>query len=73
MKLMRYIKIIEDNLQKKAIIKFKKLKIGDVIETHASSNKLFKLTKYSPKIGIEKGIAHFVKWFKEYHKYNVKK
>ena len=69
-KLMDYIKIIEKNLSKKAKINFKPMQRGDVYETKADITKIKKITNFSPKTDIEKGIKNFIEWYKSY--YNVK-
>lgn len=66
-KLMSYIKKIEEILNKKAKIKFIGLQKGDVIKTNASILLLKKNFSYTPKVGIHKGIFNFVKWYKKYY------
>lgn len=67
-KLMDYIKEIEKNINKKAIIVYRKLQKGDVKATYASSKKLFNKIKYRPKVSIKKGIKNFVSWYREFYK-----
>ena len=66
--LKNFISEIENLTNKK--LKFKKLKFqkGDVLKTHASINKLYKLTKYKPKITTKKGIKNFLDWYKSFYK-----
>ena len=66
--LKNFISEIEDLSNKK--LKFKKLKFqkGDVLKTHASINKLYKLTKYKPKTTTKKGIKNFLDWYKSFYK-----
>ena len=40
---------------------------GDTLKTHASINKITKLTKNKPKFSIESGIKNYLKWFKDYY------
>ena len=44
------------------------LQEGEVIVTRANIKKAKKMLGYSPKVGIEKGVKEFVKWYKEYFK-----
>ena len=67
--LMKFIKIIEKNLNKKAKIKFKSLQKADVYKTHASIEKLKKYSGFKPKTNVEKGIKKFIEWYKEYYKF----
>lgn len=66
-KLLRYIEVIEQNLCKKAKKKMMPMQQGDVPATVADIRKLKKLG-WKPTTRIEKGIANFVSWYKEYHK-----
>ena len=65
--LLKFVKIIEDNLNKKAIITFKEMQLGDVKETYANVDKLLKDFKFNPKINPEIGIKKFISWYKEYY------
>ena len=67
-KLMQYIKIIENKLGIKAKINFKKLQTGDVKGTLSNITKAKKELKYNPKIKIEEGIDNYIKWYKKYYK-----
>ena len=64
--LMKFVSLIESELQKKA--KFIKTKIqkGDVFKTHADNTKIIKKTKYQPKTKAKEGIKKFINWFKSY-------
>lgn len=57
------ISIIEENLQKKAIIKKFDDQPGDVPITYADVTKAKKLLGYTPMVPIEEGIERFTKWF----------
>jgi len=66
-KLMDFIKIIENKLEKKAKLKFLKLQPGDIVSTNAGLNKINKyLTNYK-QVGIKQGISNFVDWYKSYY------
>lgn len=66
--LMKYIKIIEKNLNIKSKKNFLPFQVGDALKTNASISKLKKLIKYSPKVKIEEGINKFIEWYKAHHK-----
>ena len=57
------ISIIEENLQKRAIIKQLDDQPGDVPITYADVTKAKRLLDYTPMVPIEEGIERFTKWF----------
>ncbi|MBU0628034.1 MAG: GDP-mannose 4,6-dehydratase [Nanoarchaeota archaeon] len=59
------IRLIEENLGKKANIVIKPKQKGDVEITYADISKAKMLLSYSPKVSIEEGIKLFVEWFKK--------
>lgn len=61
-----FVKAIEKNLNKKAVIEYLPLQKGDCVETWSDVTKLSNLG-YNPKIGIEEGVKNFVDWYREYH------
>lgn len=66
-KLIRYIKVLEDYLGKKAKKRLLPMQPGDVPKTVADIGKLRKLG-WKPTTGIEEGIKKFVEWYREYYK-----
>ncbi len=68
-KLLDLIDTIELILGKKAIRNFMPLQKGDVKSTWADTSLLKDLTDFSSKTDLKEGIAHFVKWYRQY--YNV--
>lgn len=64
--LMRYIQVLEENLGKKAKKNLLPMQPGDVPKTVADIRKLRRLG-WKPKIRIERGIANFVAWYKQYY------
>jgi UDP-glucuronate 4-epimerase len=66
-KLMSMIKLLENNLNKKAKIKFKSQHRTEMKLTHSSNSKAYKELDYKPKINIENGINNFIEWYKEYY------
>ena len=63
--LTKLIKLLEENLGKKAIIDHQPMQPGDVPLTFADIAKATKLLGYDPKTKIEEGIKKFVAWFEE--------
>ncbi len=63
--LLTLIHLIEENLGKKAKIKFLPPQPGDVSITYADISKAQRLLGYNPKVPIEEGIKRFVTWYKE--------
>ena len=68
-KLLDFIEAIESELDKKAIRNFMPMQMGDVSKTFADTSLLKAVVDFSPNTEIKKGVAHFIKWYKEY--YNV--
>jgi UDP-glucuronate 4-epimerase len=62
---LRYlIKLLEENLGKKAIVQQKPMQAGDVPQTFADISKARKLLGYNPQTKIEEGIERFAEWVK---------
>ena len=55
-KLLKFIELLEINLGKKAVINFKELQEGDVIETSSDSNLLSDWINFKPKVKIDLGL-----------------
>jgi len=66
--LMDYIAALEKALDKKAAKEFLPLQIGDVPETYANVDDLVEQFDYKPSTSVEKGISHFVAWYRDYFK-----
>ena len=64
---MKYIKIIEKNLNKKANIVFKIMQKGDIKDTLSDLKDTKKYISYKPKIKVEEGIRRFIEWYKSYY------
>ena len=63
--LRELIKLLEENLGKKAVIDWQPTQPGDVSQTFADISKARKLLNYNPQTKIEEGIKKFVGWFKQ--------
>ncbi len=66
--LMKYIEVLEDKLNKKAIKNFLPLQPGDVPSTYADVDDLVDAVGFKPKTSIEEGISNFVDWYRSYYK-----
>ena len=67
-KLVNYIKIIENNLGKKAKKKFLSKQKGDVKDTWADISKANKIFNFKPKTSPQEGVKKFIKWYKQYYR-----
>jgi UDP-glucuronate 4-epimerase len=65
--LLEFISILENELDKKAKIKFAELQKGDVLETWADLTLTQKVVNYYPKVEITEGLREFIVWFNEYY------
>ncbi|TAN64369.1 NAD-dependent epimerase/dehydratase family protein [bacterium] len=61
----RLISVIEENLGKKARVKYLPPVPGDVPITYADVSKATRLLGFEPEVRIEEGVARYVKWFLE--------
>ena len=62
--LRELVKLLEENLKKRAIIEKRPAQAGDVPQTFADISKARELLNYNPQTKIEQGIEKFVAWFK---------
>ena len=65
---MDYISALEKALGKKAKMNMKPLQPGDVPDTYADVDDLFKNFDYKPETTVEEGVANFVEWYLKYLK-----
>jgi UDP-glucuronate 4-epimerase len=68
-KLMDFVKAIEDELGIEAKKNFREMQPGDVYQTYADTQDLFAATGYTPKVTVKEGVAEFIQWYREF--YNV--
>lgn len=66
--LIKFIEVIEDILNKKAIKKYYPMQPGDVPITYADIRDLKKLINFSPKTDIVNGLNKFIDWYKKFNK-----
>lgn len=72
-RLMDFIKTIEDSLGMEAIKDFREMQPGDVYKTFADVSDLEKDFSYHPDTPIEDGIRKFVNWYLDYYKVSATK
>ena len=58
-----FISLLEDALNKKAIIEYLPMQKGDVTVTYADTSILSTLTGYKPKIHLKEGLENFTHWY----------
>lgn len=63
-KLMDFIKEMEQALGKEAIKEYLPMQKGDVFQTYADTTKLEQETGYKPQISLHEGITRFIEWYK---------
>ncbi len=66
--LLDFVKTLERELGRKAIIKNTDMQPGDVIKTSASTNLLEEWIGIQTKTSLETGIKLFINWFQDYYK-----
>ena len=67
-KLLAFIKAIENSLGKKAIHNYMPMQKGDVFMTLANTKLLKKMTGVIPKTNYKEGVRKFIKWYLQYYK-----
>ncbi len=67
-KLMNFIKSIENNLGLVAEKEMLPMQAGDVYQTWADVSRLQKDYHYKPNTSVEKGVQAFIEWYKMYYK-----
>lgn len=66
--LLRFIEVIEEKLEKKAVKNLLPIQEGDVPETFADVDDLIRDVDFKPATSIEAGIEKFVAWYTDYYK-----
>lgn len=67
-RLLDFIELLEELLEKKAIKNFLPMQAGDVEETYADIDNLSHLIGFSPNTSLENGLRSFVDWYRSYKK-----
>ena len=66
---MKFVSLIEENLERKAEINYVDMHPADIRHTLADITKIKKLG-YKPMTTIETGIRDFIGWYKDYYQKN---
>jgi UDP-glucuronate 4-epimerase len=66
--LLHLIALLEKELGRKAQKVLLPMQPGDVLSTYAHIEESTAQLDFVPKVSLEEGIAHFVKWYKDYYK-----
>ena len=69
-RLMDFVKVIEKELGKEAIIEYEPMQPGDVQSTSADVSQLFMDTGFTPGVDIQEGVHRFVSWYCDYYTSN---
>ena len=67
-KLLDFIKTIENSLGKNALKNYMPMQKGDVFMTLANTNLLKKITGFTPKTNYKEGVRNFIEWYLDYYK-----
>ena len=70
--LMEYIKMLELEIGRKAVIEFAEAQPGDVLNTLSDSSRLAQEIEFAPRVPLEQGIKQFIEWYKNYYKQVVR-
>jgi UDP-glucuronate 4-epimerase len=65
--LLDFIRIMEREMAKVAIIEMLPMQKGDVEKTHANIDEFKKITNYIPTTKLDKGLNIFLNWYKKYY------
>ncbi|MBQ4776532.1 NAD-dependent epimerase [Pectobacterium versatile] len=66
-KLMDFVTALENALGMEAKKNFLSMQPGDVYQTWADTEDLFRVTGYQPKMSVDDGVAKFVEWYREFY------
>ncbi len=69
-KILDFIKILEEVLGQRAKVKFIPAQKGDVTTTYADISKAKKMLQWSPETDLAKGIERFATWYRDYYQVN---
>ena len=68
--IMEFIEMLENALNKKAIIKYEPIQNCDVEETFANTIKFQNWTGFTPDTSLKRGINDFVRWYRDFFMIN---
>lgn len=67
-RLMDFISVVEDTLGRKAELNLMDIQPGEMPETFGDANLLRTLTGFVPQTRLERGVAKFVEWYREFYR-----
>ena len=70
--LMDYIKMLEEEIGRKAVIQFADAQPGDVLDTLSDSSRLAEDFEFTARVPLEQGIKQFIDWYRSYHKVDIR-
>ena len=65
--LLKFIRLLEEALGKKAAVEFMPMQPGDVQQTHADVAALHQAVGFQPSTRLQDGLEQFVTWYRTYH------
>ena len=68
-KLLDFIKLLEDELEIESLKQFEEMQLGDVQNTSSDSSSLKEWIGSTEYTSLEKGVKYFIKWYKDFYKY----
>ena len=63
-----YIKVLEREIGRQAVLEYTGVQPGDVLDTLSDSSKLREEFDFVPGVTLEQGIKRFIEWYKGYYK-----
>ena len=66
-KINKFVKILEECMEKKSIIEHVSMQLGDVKITSSNNKSLYEWVGFKPKISLEQGVKNFCAWYKNYY------
>ena len=63
-----YIRILEREIGRKAVLEYTGVQPGDVLDTLSDSSKLRQEFDFVPGVTLEQGIKRFIEWYKRYYR-----
>lgn len=66
--LLRYIRVLEESLGRKAVLHMEPIQPGDVPDTSADVSAFAHDLGFTPSTPVEVGIPRFVEWYRSYHR-----
>ena len=70
--LMDYIKMLEEEIGRKAVIQFADAQPGDVLDTLSDSSRLAEELEFVPRVLLKQGIKQFIEWYRSYYKLDIR-